>query len=147
MDRLQAVLGLLADLLLVVRLPGATLLPLLRSALVSLSVEAGLSVLQAKATSLVVSAFQQDAGLRGTVMDEMFAHVVPFQGGSKRSPREFLAGEEGSVRIQMVTAAVVQMVQASMALPAVNCPAGKLADCYKATVACCEYFWMLCLNK
>lgn len=39
---------------------------------------------------------------------------VPYavlQGGSKRVPREFLAGEEASVRIQMVSATVLQMVQ------------------------------------
>lgn len=45
-DRLQAVLGQLAELVSLVRLSSATLLPLLRAALVSLSVDAGLSVLQ-----------------------------------------------------------------------------------------------------
>eukprot|EP00887_Chlorella_sp_A99_P005943 scaffold29.g5943.t1 len=146
-DRAQAVLGLLADLLGLARLPGAVLLPLLRAALVSLAAEGGLSVLQAKATSLAVAAFQVDPGLRATIFDEMFAQVMPYQGGSKHAPRDFLAGEEGSVRIQMVSAAVMQMVQASMDLPAMDCVPEQLTECFKAAVGCCEYFWGLCLAK
>ena len=43
---MQAVLWLLADLVAAVHLPSAVLMPLLRAALISLSVETGLRVLQ-----------------------------------------------------------------------------------------------------
>jgi len=56
LDRSQAVLLLLADLLSVVRLQGSALLPLLRACAVSLSVE-GQKLLQEKATRLLVAAF------------------------------------------------------------------------------------------
>jgi hypothetical protein len=57
LDRAQAVLLLLADLLRVVRLPAAALLPLLRTAMVALTVE-GQKLLQEKAVRLLVAAFQ-----------------------------------------------------------------------------------------
>ena len=56
-DRVQAALGLLADLLCATRVPAPPLLPLQRAAAVSLTVEAGLKVLQEKAARLLVAAY------------------------------------------------------------------------------------------
>jgi hypothetical protein len=178
LDRAQAVLLLLADLLRVVRLPGAQLLPLLRACMVSLTVE-GQKLLQEKATRLLVAAFQgYPAQVRccaarlfcsvrwlsccarsksarwaaaahlaaspvppsfslpptlshhppipphpsfppspcchlqwGTVLDELFAQVVPYLPGGPRPARDFPASEDARTCIQMLTAAVLQMIQ------------------------------------
>lgn len=67
LDRVQAVLLLLADLLGVVRLQGAAVLPLLRACAVSLTVE-GQKLLQEKAIRLLVAAFRShptQVGARG----------------------------------------------------------------------------------
>lgn len=57
LDRLQAVLLLVADMVATVRLPGATLLPLLRACAISLTVE-GQKLLQEKSVRLLVAAFK-----------------------------------------------------------------------------------------
>ena len=47
----------------------------------------------------------------GTVLDELFAQVVPFLPGGPRPARDFPASEDARTCIQMLTAAVLQMIQ------------------------------------
>ena len=142
-------LGLLGKLLPVVKVQVGPLLPLLRSAVVSLTLE-GLTLLQAKAVGaprcgrmgsdfrglgsilryavltappgpprmhplradLLAAASAALPDLRRTLLDELFAHAVPFLASNpRRLPREFVASECGGTRIQMLTAAVLHMVQ------------------------------------
>lgn len=49
------------------------------------------------------------------MLDELFAQVVPFLPGGPRAPRDFPASEDGRLCIQMVTAAVLQSIQARAA--------------------------------
>ena len=48
----------------------------------------------------------------GTLLDELFAHVIPYLPGGPRAPRDFPASEDTRTCIQMATAAVLQMIQA-----------------------------------
>jgi hypothetical protein len=80
-------------------------------------------------------------------LDELFAHVVPHLGGGTRVPRDFPASEDARTCIQMLTAAVLQMIQGCVDLPPMDCPAERLADCYKGAATCADYFWMLCFDR
>ena len=166
LDRTQAVLLLLADLLRLLRPPGAALLPLLRACAVCLTVE-GQRLLQEKAVRLLVAAFQTspaqvraagrgggfggggraEGGARGaaraspppylcaphasthppttcplgpctpqwgTLLDELFTHVVPYLSGGPRAPRDFPASDDARTCVQMLTAAVLQMIQVGL---------------------------------
>ena len=210
LDRCQSLLLLLADLLRLVRLPAAALMPLLRACMVSLAVE-GQKLLQEKAVRLLVAAFQaypaqvgaQWGGCKlggrvgrwadrlqpcwtacllssarlpallapfnpppslpaplptslphthspsrghmpplpptdspatdvpppppplqwGALLEELFAHVMPHLAGGPRAPRDFPASEDARTCIQMLTAAVLQMIQVPVVggLPACLC--------------------------
>lgn len=48
----------------------------------------------------------------GTLLDELFVHVMPYLPGGPRAPRDFPASEDARTCIQMATAAVLQMIQA-----------------------------------
>lgn len=50
----------------------------------------------------------------GTVLDELFSHVVPHLSGGPRAPRHFPASEDARTCIQMLTAAVLQMIQVGL---------------------------------
>ena len=186
LDRAQGLLVLLSQLLAVLRLPGAALLPLLRACGVSLTVE-GQKLLQEKAARLLVAAFKAypaqvgaggsraPAGASrwapsgeggaaavpdgippspcaplpvlhlcppglflpfrpslspffpspvtllqwGTMIDELFAHVIPHLPSGPKAPRDFPAAEDAGgggaaaagCHIQMITAALLQMIQ------------------------------------
>ncbi|PRW45458.1 nipped-B isoform X2 [Chlorella sorokiniana] len=146
LDRTQAVLLMLADLLHVTRVPAAQLLPLLRAAAVSLTVE-GQKLLQEKAVRLLVAAFQANPAQWGTLLDELFAHVIPYLPSGAKPPRDFPASEDARVCIQMATAAVLQMIQACVDLPAMDCDPASMADCYKGAATCADYFWTLCFER
>ncbi|KAL4427666.1 hypothetical protein ABPG75_001755, partial [Micractinium tetrahymenae] len=146
LDRVQAVLLLLADMLATVRLPGATLLPLLRACATSLTVE-GQKLLQEKAVRLLVAAFKGHPAQWGTILEELSSHVIPHLEGGLRAPRDFPASEDARTCIQMFTAAVLQMIQACVDLPPVDCEPASMADCYKGAATCADYFWTLCFDR
>jgi len=50
----------------------------------------------------------------GTLLDELFAHVIPYLPCGAKPPRDFPASEDARVCIQMATAAVLQMIQVGM---------------------------------
>ncbi|PSC68988.1 nipped-B B isoform X2 [Micractinium conductrix] len=154
LDRAQGLLVLLSQLLAVLRLPGAALLPLLRACGVSLTVE-GQKLLQEKAARLLVAAFKAYPAQWGTMIDELFAHVIPHLPSGPKAPRDFPAAEDAGgggaaaagCHIQMITAALLQMIQACVDLPAVDCEPGRLADCYKGAATCADYFWSCCFDR
>lgn len=47
----------------------------------------------------------------GTLLDELFAHAIPYLPCGAKPPRDFPASEDARVCIQMATAAVLQMIQ------------------------------------
>lgn len=47
----------------------------------------------------------------GTLLDEFFAHVVPYLPTGPKAPRDFPASEDARVGVQMAAAAVLQMIQ------------------------------------
>lgn len=58
-----------------------------------------------------MAAFQQYPGSRQSFMEDFFAHVMAYFVASKRCPRDFVCSEDSACSIQMLTAAVLQMVQ------------------------------------
>lgn len=50
----------------------------------------------------------------GTILEELSAHVIPHLEGGQRAPRDFPASEDARTCIQMLTAAVLQMIQVGL---------------------------------
>ena len=51
---------------------------------------------------------------RGTILDELFAHVAPYLPTGPKAPRDFPASEDARTCIQMFSAAVAQMIQVGL---------------------------------
>jgi cohesin loading factor subunit SCC2 len=149
-DRLHTVVGLIAELLPAVRLQPACLPPLLRAASGALTVanEAVLLV-QARSISLLSAAFCCYTDLRRTLFDEFFVHVMPYLtlNGSNINSLKYVASPDGSVCIHMVSAAVLQMIQASVDLPDMDAPPDSFTQCYAPAARYGDYFWKLCFEK
>ena len=148
-DRLQVLIGLLADLFPAVQLQPACLPPLLRCAAGSLTVQ-GVLLLQAKSISLLAAAFYHYSDLRKSLLDDVFSHVVPFidiPTGSKAHKRDFVASADGTINIHMFTAALLLIIQSSVDLPDMDSPPDSLPQCYASSARYGDYFWNRCFER
>lgn len=65
--------------------------------------------------ALLVAAFQAYPAARQAYLDDFFSHVIAYFVAGKKAPRDFVASEDGGgASIQMLTGAVLQMVQVGL---------------------------------
>lgn len=149
-DRVQAVISLLCDLLPAIKVPTSMIIPLLRSAVASITVP-DLPALHTKAAALLAAAFCSHLDLRRTILDDMFAHAAPYLGHSAKSlKRDFAlvdAPVGGATSIQIFTAAVLQMVQGCAQLPSADASAKEVVAAFGPAVKAADYFWTQCLDR
>ena len=71
------------------------------------------AVFKLAGAGLLVSAFQQYPASRQAFLDDFFSHVINYFVAGKGAMRDFVCSEDSSTSIQMLTAAVLQMIQVS----------------------------------
>lgn len=74
----------------------------------------------------------------GTLLDELFAHVIPYLPCGAKPPRDFPASEDARVCIQMATAAVLQMIQVGKGSSEVGCIARNASSCHSVSSSGCS---------
>lgn len=68
---------------------------------------------QSLLAGLLAAAFQHQPGHRGAQMEELLSAVLPLlPGGGRRVTRAFVVAADSAVAIQMVSALLLQMLQA-----------------------------------
>ena len=149
--RVELVLSLLARALGRCRCEPELVLPLGRVAMQTMPLEGGsgggggggegLALLQLQAVALAAALFRRYPAQRGALMGDFLAHVVGQLGasGGRAPPRPVVAG--GGAAVQVASAAVARMVQASVDLPAVDAAPDAARACYGAAAAWAGAFW------
>ncbi|GAX81043.1 hypothetical protein CEUSTIGMA_g8478.t1 [Chlamydomonas eustigma] len=149
LQRLEQATSLLSETLGQARLEACMLLPLVRVALQTLTVES-LKVYQVKAVGLTVAVFKHVPSLRQVIMDELISSLVPSLlpvGANKAPKRLFLVeGPDGdqsgkSSSVQMIVSLVTQLVQDVAEMPASNCGAKAAYERCGLPVAWADRFW------
>ncbi|KAG2502251.1 hypothetical protein HYH03_000737 [Edaphochlamys debaryana] len=122
--QLEQALGLLAEVVAIKCVPAEGLIPLARASQQALTVEA-LSTMHYRALGLAVAMFRFYPAQRHVVVEELV------QGVSTDPP----------VRIQMVAALVMQLVQAAPELPAADAGAQAAAACANPASSWADFLW------
>ncbi|WIA08603.1 hypothetical protein OEZ85_008032 [Tetradesmus obliquus] len=142
--KLELMLSLLAQVVDRVLLQVELLLPLVRVSLTCMSVD-HLQLLQAEAIALAVSVFRAYPQQRGTLMDEVLTTVVSNISllGSRGPPRLYEATDAAQkpLPIMMASALVMQLVQASAQLPAMDADVEAIQSAFKLACGYCDLFW------
>eukprot|EP00798_Chlamydomonas_sp_ICE-L_P003395 gene3395-13435_t len=121
---LDLAIQLLSEVLSLVRVDSQMLLPLVRTALQTLTVHNDtIQVLRVKATGFVASVFRHHESQRQAILDEvmhgLLQHLHP-GAGNRPPPRQYLASEDGTTTIQVFVALVLQLFQGVADSPPVN---------------------------
>jgi hypothetical protein len=144
-DRLQALLGLAADLVPALAAPPPALAPLLRSAAAALAAP-GAPLLQARAVALLGAAFGRHPELRRQLLHDVFSEAVPFLGAGRQLAREWVPAP-GAPRAQALTGALLAMVQAAADLPPLDASPSALDAAYAPAAHAADRVWVLCLER
>lgn len=144
--RLGAALEMLAQLLSGGGVSPTALIPLLRAAAAALTVS-HLNLLHVQAASLLVAAFQHMPQHRGAIMDELVGSVLPHAYTAKAVPRATAAVPDSQPPIHIVTSLVLQMLQASVALPAMDTAPDAMRNCFSPAIIWADSFWSAQLDR
>ncbi|KAF5830563.1 hypothetical protein DUNSADRAFT_14347 [Dunaliella salina] len=157
---LQQLLVLLSDVLAAVKVDASQVLPLVRIMIGCLGVDALPRVFQVKAAGLAVAVFGALPEQRAVLLAELLsstgllgASSAAAGGGggaaSARSPpREFLAQDEPPIQIQVSTALLLQLIQATALLPAIEeSDLQLIQDLCKVPIGWCDRLWVTLLEK
>ena len=74
--------------------------------------QVGPSALCVLCAGLLVSAFQHSSQLQSQLLEEIVSRVLPTLPGGKRWHRAYVVGSSRSASVQVITAMLVQMIQA-----------------------------------
>ncbi|KAK9795206.1 hypothetical protein WJX73_010305 [Symbiochloris irregularis] len=141
LSRMEAALHLLAVLVGNVRMQPNLLLPMLRVACHALTTRAGTELLQLSAIELLVVSFQNHQTLRQPIMEEIVSGVLPNVDPALRS---FPVGD---YHMHMVSALLLQMLQASTVLPEMDTSLHQLQDCIKVAWTWADTLWSACFSR
>ncbi len=115
-SKLSMLLGQLANLLLVVRVPDAITLQLTSFGLSVFTID-NIFLLQNQAIKLVVAAFRTQPKLRGVIMDNLMLTLLKMP-SSGRGIRRYMLPDDETPCIQMITAVLASCIQSSVTFSA-----------------------------
>lgn len=97
---------------------------------------------------VLAAAFANCVDLRQTLLADLFSLAVPHLGTGSSLQRAYMTEGNGQdVCIQVLTAAVLFMVQGCANLPPVDASCETLGQGYAPAVATADQFWMMCLER
>ena len=99
------------------------------------------AVLAICSVGILVAVSQSSQDQRTVLIQEVLDAVLPNVAVSKQTARTFLLGDESSSAINCVSALVLQMMQASVQLPAAPFPQAESADLLRPASVVGDHFW------
>eukprot|EP00898_Chlorokybus_atmophyticus_P000235 jgi/Chlat1/1211/Chrsp115S01676 len=146
MHKLRTLLGMLAQLVTLQRLPDSTVLQLCSSAVATLPVE-GIQLLQLKAMSLVCGVFSEYPDHRLIIMDSLLSTLWKLP-TAKRGLRLYALPEDDSTsHIQVFVALLLQCIQAAVSIPTSGATDDQAEGWWEPALELSKYFWMHVLQK
>jgi len=145
--RLEAVLALLPGLFAVGgRVPSGSLIPLLQALAQGLTV-ARLDMLHVQAAGVIVAVYVHVQQHRSLLMEEIVSKVMPYVHMPKAAPRATALDLNACPDMHIVTRILLQMLQGSVQLPAMDAPPRTLHSCFSPAVHAADQFWTLQLER
>ncbi|KAK9817398.1 hypothetical protein WJX74_010694 [Apatococcus lobatus] len=130
-----------------VQIPAGLLMPLLRLSSKTI-VTNGLEILRIKALELYVTAFQLNPSLQQALMDNVISSLLPnLLMSGRRLQRSYTVGPAGSASIQVLSAMLVQMLQAAASLPEADADHAGIKERYAPVLYWAKAFWASCLER
>ncbi|KAK9834236.1 hypothetical protein WJX84_005062 [Apatococcus fuscideae] len=108
----------------------------------------GLEILRIKALELYVTAFQLNPSLQQALMDNVISSLLPnLLMSGRRLQRSYTVGPAGSASIQVLSAMLVQMLQAAASLPEADADHAGIKERYAPVLYWAKAFWASCLER